>query len=485
MKKWTRRVRFFRPAPIKRNSQKIYNFAINNAQIRPLTTFFALLALLLALIVGGNLIRKHGLEESEVLTEPKLVNTFSIGSAPRISVSAQIEKSGVITVVSQASAIVNKINTKEGANVWRGSNLISLSSNYSGGNAPVLGSQLAAKQHQNIVDTFDLQKDLISKQREVAEKTDSNSDELRSITEKSFNDTRNLISLNDDILNSINENLTNLETTNVGGVNDNLILQSKQLKSQFTSANNQLKAAQRNSEHLEGGDNQPAELSNLGKDITLKQLELQEKGLELSKETSLIQLRIAQVAASIMTPSSPTAGTVERIHIRAGQAVSPGTPLVTISTSEKSIRAIALIPVQIAKQVSQIEQSYIYIEGQKLEIAPTYVSTEATNGQLYSVIYDLPSEYQNDLTDFEYIKVEIPIGYASTGNTIPFVPLDSIYQTQDESFVFVVENEHAVSRPVSLGAVQGRFVEVKNGLNAQDLIITNRNVISGEKIRYF
>src|ERR1700690_2816105 len=76
---------------------------------RPLLSFFGFLGLLLVLIIIGNAIRKP---KVTVTAEqpPKPVSVYSIGGSPKVTLSAQIEKSGVVNLVSQAGGVVQSIN---------------------------------------------------------------------------------------------------------------------------------------------------------------------------------------------------------------------------------------------------------------------------------------------------------------------------------------------------------------------------------------
>ncbi|OGD87298.1 hypothetical protein A2164_04050 [Candidatus Curtissbacteria bacterium RBG_13_35_7] len=493
MKKLTTRVNFSRifgkikktayrkSAPIKVKTRKITKSISRFIQIRPLTSFFIILIILFILIVAGNFLTKPP-ETPQIAHKPIPVEIFSIGSVPKVTMQAQIEKAGVVQIVAQAPGIVSNINVVEGQKVTRGKTLVALASNYLGGNAASIQRQLAQKQYQFTKDNYDLQKDLIAKQKEVAQKTDSNADELRSITDKSLDDTRSLVSLNDDILSTLDTNLANLESTNVGGANDSLILQTKQLKSQFQSANNQVKSGLRSAEYAADDDNNPATLSNLGREIAEKQLELQQKSLDLNRETNLLQLRLAQVGESSMYPASPFQAVVEKVHVRRNQSVNPGTPLVTLVGSDQTLTATALVDSSTAQKVSILEPSIININGEKLEITLTHIATEATNGQLYAVTYSLPDKYAEKLTDKSYVTIEIPLGYPDSPASIPFIPIDAVFQTQEESIVYLLKDDKAVSTKISLGSVIGAFVEITSGINQGDQIILNRNIIDGDKV---
>ena len=116
MKEFPKWVNFFRPAPIKARSQKIYKRINKLIEKRPLGSFFAIMAVLFVLIVIGNFLGKPKVTEQKA-KEPIIVKTYSIGSAPRITVPAQIEKEGVIQIEAQTPGIVYKINVKDGQSV--------------------------------------------------------------------------------------------------------------------------------------------------------------------------------------------------------------------------------------------------------------------------------------------------------------------------------------------------------------------------------
>lgn len=489
MKKSTKRVNFsrFRPnrnvlAPIKVKTQTVYKKLIKFTEARPLTAFFVVLVILLVLIISGNLLRKPKEEPKTTEKEPIKVQVYHIGTAPKIQTQAQIQKSGVIKIYAQTPGIVNKINYTEGQKVWRGNVILALSTNYQGGNSASLGRQLAAKQYQNAVDSYPIQKDLIDKQRDLANKTDDNSDQMRDITQKSVDETKNLISVNEDILNTLDTNITNLQNSNTNGANDNLILQTKELKAQLLGATNQSRSALRNAEFAASGDNPPAKLSDLSKDIANKQLDLQEKTLNLNRDISLIQLKIAQVNEATMYPASPFEATVEKINVRVGQSVSPGTLLATLSGSRETLTATAELPEAIAKNVSKLDPSTIHIGTTSIDVEPTYISEEATDGQLYTITFPIPAGYADKLTDNGFVNVEIPIGLADTSKSDPYIPLDAIHQTQDEAFIFVVDGDRAQSRKIALGTVNGGYIQITTDLGNTDKIILSRNIVAGDKV---
>jgi len=456
-----------------------YKRATTAMRRHPLRSFLLSLGILLLVIILASVISNLGKKPTQTQELVKSVHVYRLGKSPEVAVQAKVQKSGVVTIVAQAPGIVTQINAQEGSPLVVGTNLIQLSSNYEGGNAAALQAQLAQTQYNNVTATFDAQKEIIAKQREVADKTSTNTEELRKITDSSEGETRALLSLNESILNTLNDQLQTAEQTGTPAQ----ILAARQLKAQQQAGVNQLRSALRGIEFQTNTDNPPTKLANLQKDIALKQLEIQEKALEMSKEVSRIQLNLAYVNAALMHPTSPVSGVVDRVHVELNQSVNPGTPLVTITGDSTTITAVAQVTRDVAQAVSRIDMSTLHIGNKTYTTYPAYVSQNATEGNLYSVLYTIPASYAKALTDNEFISVDLPVTAAQTGNTIPYIPIDSIYQTQEDSVVYVVEKNRAVSRKVKLGTLYGDYVEVVSGLKNNDTVIIDRTVVSDEKVK--
>jgi multidrug efflux pump subunit AcrA (membrane-fusion protein) len=471
--------------PVKKNIIRIYRSLPTYIDRKPLTSFFVLLGALLFLIIISSFLRKPPAQKKASLPAARTVEVYRIGTSPKIRVQAQIEKSGVVTITSLTQGVVQNIHFTPGEQVGKGSVVVDLSTNYQGGNAPSLQRQVAYKQYQTSALTFNKQKDIIAQQKELANQTDINAEKLREITAQSLSETQSLLDLNDDILSTLQKNLDQYSATNSAGRNDQVILQTKQLKSQFLSANNQLRNTLRNNQYQSDESNPPATIAHLQKDITIKQLELQEKTLALNVEISRLQYQIAQVNEDLMFPAAPFTATVQRVFVKVGQAVAPGTPLVELAQTAEDdpIVAIAYVPREIAQKVSMYEPSVLYMGGITFDTYPSYITQDAIQGTLYGIYYPVPDNYSNFTTEKGFIYIDVPIGYPDTTATIPYIPIDAIYQTQEYSYVYVIKNGKVTSKQIVLGNVFGRFVQVESGLDYGDVIILDRTVISGDSVK--
>lgn len=478
LKKLSKTSKIFKP--IKLRFLSFYQGLLDFAKSRPLGTFFTFLVLLLALIVIGNLIRQP-LPEPSKPVPVKTVSVYRIGISPKLTLQGQVEKASVVQITSQTSGIVQRLPYSEGQTVKKGQTLAWLSSNYAGGNALSVARQIAQVQNKNTLDSFQTQLDLINRQRDLANNGASNFESLRNITNQSVGDTQSLVNLNNDIISTLNTNLTTLLSDPI--TNASLILSTKQMLSQFQSANLQLNSGLRSSQYQVDTDNPPTAMANAQKDIALKQLDLQEKTLNMTRELSSLQLRLAQINEGLMYPSAPFAATIQHIFVREGQAVNPGTPLFTLSAViDPPLTVYVYAPKSVAEKISKLEPAVIHLGDKALTLFPSFISTEAINGNLFAISFALPQENLGDTVDKEFVSVELPIGYSDSEAIFPFVPIDAVYQTEDTASVFTEKNGVALEKRVTLGPIYGDFVQVAAGLTKGDQVILDRNVVSGDKV---
>lgn len=472
-----RSIKFRNPLPKIRQYRR-YKRLTAFIQQKPFTSFFITLGLLLLVLILGSVLSNLNKKEITTPIPTKIVATFTIGKAPTVTLQAQVEKNGVIKIVAQGSGIVQTVHVSEGDTVKQGQYLVSLSTNYQGGSAPALQAQLAGAQAKNINETYNLQKDIISKQHDIATASAENTEQLRQISHQSLDDTNNLLNINRTQLDAVNAQISLLEQTDPANTQIPT-LKAQQL--QLQSGVNQLANAARSLDYQTNTNKPPTLLANTQKDITLKQLDLQEKALDLNKKVSNIQYNLALVQEAMMHPAAPFVGTVQRVNVQPGQNVSNGDVIATLASSDITSTAILRVPSQIAENISRVDPSIFHLKDKTLKLVPTYVSTVATDGQLYSIIYTFP-ESVSSLTDGEYLKVEVPVGYATTNGINPYIPIDSVYESQNEATVYLLKNNKAQAKQITVGDVYGEYVAVLQGLHDGDQIILDRNVVSGDNV---
>ncbi|HZZ98765.1 MAG TPA: biotin/lipoyl-binding protein [Candidatus Saccharimonadia bacterium] len=464
--------------------KKIYGKAMLFVDKHPLSSFFAVMGALVLIIVVSNIARRPA-PVTPAQVNPKDVSVYRIGQSPTLTAQAIVDKPGVIQITALSGGVVSRINVTEGQIVARGKTLLSLSSSYSGGNVSTIQRQLAQAQNQNVEDTYPLQKDAIGKQRDLANVSENNFEKLRDITGQSINDTQSIINLNNSIISTLSTNITNLQNSGDASTSAGLILSSQQMLSQFQSANAGLNAQLRNAQYQTDTTKPPTDLAIKQRDLTLRQLDIQDKAQDLNLAVSRLQLQLAKVGESLMYPSAPFSAKVEKVDVRVGQVVNPGTPLFTLmQVADPTLTATAYVTSDVASRVSRTTASTLHLSnGKTISVVPSFISDEATQGTLYSIVYEIPQSYTQDITDKGYVSVELPIGYPDTSELAPYIPLDSIYETQEQSYIFVVKDGVVSSKTVTLGSVSGRYVQVNSGIEKGDVIILDRNVVAGDHVQ--
>ena len=474
---------------MKSKARKAYKRITSTIINYPAASFFGVLGVLFALIIIGSILSKPKTTNDGNAKKATSVAIHSIGSAPRVTMTAQVETSGVVKITAQTSGIVQQLYAREGSRVSRGDWLFWLSTNYQGGTVPTVTRQIAQKNYDFVVANYDLQKSLIDRQKSIADTVQTQGGEVRTITNNSIADSKSLIELDQQIVDSLDAQITQLEQSNSGGSNNALILQAKQGRAGAQAGINSLKVALATAEYQSSPDQEPAQLSTSQHDLTIAQLELQQKSLDLNRELSLLNLRVAQISEALMYPASPVAGVVERVYVQPGQSVTSGTLLATITGDKKASTVVLSVPESTAKSMSRIEPSVIFIGSRELSMTPTYISTQPTDGALYTVIYRVPAEYESDVSAGSTVRISVPIGGNASTGSVPVIPIDALYQTESASFVYVASQSAqgtfvAKSMNISLGKTFGSFVEVVRGITHSDHVIVTRTVIDGDVVEF-
>ncbi len=490
--------------------KKTWNAIRGGIKRLPVISFIMFIGILVALIALGNYLRKPDTTERAESKQPIDVAIYSIGSAPKMGTQASVEKSGTIKVVAQKGGVVQQVHVQEGDQVYKGNTLAWLSTNYQGGTIETLQRQKAQKSYEDHEGNFDARKRDIDLQRDRARAVESDAYEQREITEDSLNKTRNEIDLANEIIDNIESNIEELEQLPQTNDIEAQITQLKTTKFQMVSSRNQLEKQLELNEYTtgavavtndagekkygdDGDDNPAARLPLITRDITLQQLDLQEKSIALSKEIAQIDLWTAQVTEALMYPASPTQGKVERVHIDVGDVVNPGDMIATITAEDNAATAVVLVSPDVARSISFIEPAVItYGNNEVLALHPYYVSTEPTNGTLHSVFFAIPDDVANEFTDGSLVDVDLPVGNIDTGSTVPFIPIDAVYQTQARAFVYVAQegghrdesNYIAKVKEVELGQVYGSYVEIVSGLDDSDQVIVDRTVVENDPVTF-
>lgn len=415
----------------------------------------------------------------EVVEEAPLavpVRVYRPGEAPRMEFQAIVREKGVITIVAQTTGVVQSLPAEVGDAVTPGTVLAHLSTAYNGTSPASIQRQLAQRQLQFSTDTLEAELDALRIQRQLADDSTANAEQLRIIASNSATRTQSLISLNDAILATINDQV-DAATTSAE------LLAARQVKSQYQSVNLQLQNAL-DSLRYQADDTEPqARLNQLQSDLSVRQLEIQEQAVRLSHDVSQLNLKLARAQEALLYPTAPFAGEVQRVHVRVGQAVTPGTPLVTLDCDQLEIELEVLLPQEVAGRVTRLEPVMVSLRTQTITVLPSFISDEATHGSQYSMLIPLDQAYTDLVTDGAYVSVSVPVGLASDASAINQLPLSAVYQTESSASIFVIgDDQRVVEVPVELGTVSGGYVAIRSALDSERAIILDRFVSAGQVV---
>lgn len=261
----------------------------------------------------------------------------------------------------------------------------------------------------------------------------------------------------------------------------------------------QLRTAQANvatAQQSAGTDSQVERNAKAQLDSTLAQLESQElqarRSIEQAKNTLATakaqasaaginatstlnnignELRSAQTAINELRINAPFAGRIKNVPVTGGEQVNAGQALLTVENTDtlKITTNIAPSDVRLLSIGSPVTINSS-IKSQITNISP---SADPIT-QKYAVEIALTNK---DLQAGEFVDVQFE-STISTDSRRLFVPISSVHIESVQTYIWVVRNANegstvASKQVVKIGNLQGRYIEVLEGLQAGSTIIIN------------
>ncbi len=180
---------------------------------------------------------------------------------------------------------------------------------------------------------------------------------------------------------------------------------------------------------------------------------------------------------------APYGGVVTKRLVEVGEAVRPGTPLMT-GASLKDLRVNTYVPERVLVQVRSINKAAVYIGDQRIEATRLTIFPEAaTTTGTFRARLDFPAGALT-LAPGVYVRVGLVIGQ---GQQI-VVPISAVVEQSEVTAVYVVDIHHVPSlRYIRPGRRVGDHMEVLAGLLAGERIATDpsaaRSWLSAEPIK--
>jgi RND family efflux transporter MFP subunit len=166
---------------------------------------------------------------------------------------------------------------------------------------------------------------------------------------------------------------------------------------------------------------------------------------------------------------APYGGVVTRRFVEVGEAVAPGTPLMT-GMSLKDLRVSTNVPQGIVAQVRALGKAAIYAGTQRIEATRITIFPEAaTPSSTFRARLELPPETVG-LAPGMFVKVGLVIGETER----LLVPATAVLERSEVSALYVIDAQGQVSlRYVRPGHRFGEQIEILSGLEAGDRVATD------------
>lgn len=195
----------------------------------------------------------------------------------------------------------------------------------------------------------------------------------------------------------------------------------------------------------------------------MRAMSIPESLIRQSEETGAAQARF--------TLSAPVSGVVAELGVRDGVAVSPGMTMFRIAGLEKvwavaevpEARAVHLVPGQKVKAVLQADASQTF-DGELKEILPQVNASTRTLQARFEV-----DNKTGKLTPGMLLRLQV----AGASSTRLVVPSEAVIRTGTRSVVIVRNGGSFEPHDIKLGADLGDQLEVLDGLNEGDEVVTS------------
>ena len=157
---------------------------------------------------------------------------------------------------------------------------------------------------------------------------------------------------------------------------------------------------------------------------------------------------------------APYSGVVTQKLVQVGEAVAPGTPLMT-GASLDALRVVVEVPQSVIEQVRRVRKAAVYVGDRRIESAGLTVFPSAQpESNTFRARIDLPKDVQG-LAPGMFVKV----GLVTGEDRRLLVPRSAIVERSEMRAVYVVMPDGRVAlRQVRLGHARGERIEVLAGL---------------------
>jgi RND family efflux transporter MFP subunit len=177
-------------------------------------------------------------------------------------------------------------------------------------------------------------------------------------------------------------------------------------------------------------------------------------------------LEAAREGVSYTEIRAPYSGVVTQKHVQVGEAVAPGTPLMT-GASLDALRVVVEVPQSVIEQVRAVRKAAVYVGDRRIESsAVTLFPAAQPETNTFRARIELPKDVKG-LAPGMFVKVGLVTGEAER----LLVPRSAIVERSEMRGVYVVASDGRVTlRQVRLGHARGERIEILAGLVAGERV---------------
>lgn len=205
--------------------------------------------------------------------------------------------------------------------------------------------------------------------------------------------------------------------------------------------------------------------------------------IELAVQSSEYNLKMTRQGVGKATAQSPIDGTVDRVHLEAGEYAMPGAPIATI-VDYATIIVRAGLPesdLPYAKDGLAVKVHLIALD----TVVDGVIKRVGIEANPRNRTFPLQVEVDNaDRTIRPGMRAEVVLPTVHVPNAV-MVPRTAVMSKLDHREVAVLEDHTIARRAVEIGPGSGDLVLVTKGLSSGDklVVVGQRLVSSGEKVR--
>jgi len=195
--------------------------------------------------------------------------------------------------------------------------------------------------------------------------------------------------------------------------------------------------------------------ASAGRDAAVARLVAARAGLEAAREgVSYTEIR------------APYAGVVTQRHVQVGEAVAPGTPLMS-GASLDALRVEVDVPQSVIAQARAVRKAAVYVDGRRIEATGvTLFPSAQPQSNTFRARIELPKNVEG-LAPGMFVKVGLVVGEDDR----LLVPRSAVVERSEMRGVYVVTPDGRVAlRQVRLGHARGDRVEILAGVVAGERI---------------